>query len=166
MKKRGARFNRDVCTVNPCFSLGDSSRIALAVQERLAFDALLQHRAQAEDIEVIAATLETAIRAVRMTHKEAPHLFEPGGLAETQRVLMRAAHAMLKARQRFDKTGVYGLDGPGRLHITEADELIAHTRKPGTITRRTWLLAHRQNLATRDGIPIARTIEDIDTCTI
>jgi hypothetical protein len=166
MKKKGAKFNRDRCTINPLFALGIESRNALGTMERAAVAALLEHRATPEDVGLITAMLQSSIRAVRLTHKETPDEHEPGVLDEAQRVIMRAALAVRAARQRFDKTGTYGLDSAGRAHVIEADELIADCRKPGRITRRVWLLAHRQNLADRAGIPIPETLEGIDQCTL
>lgn len=166
MKKRGAKFNTDRCTVNPLFALGIESRNALGVMERAAVAALLEHRATLEDVNVVRSMLQVAIRAVRITHKETPDLYEPGALAEAQRLVMRGALAVRAARQRFDSTGVYGLDSTDRRHVIEADELIADCRRPGRITRRVWLLAYRQNLADRGGISVPETLEGIDQCTL
>ena len=166
MKKRGARFNTNSCAINPLFALGIESRNALGTMERASVAALLEHRATAEDVNTVKSMMQVAIRAVRITHKETPDLYEPGALAEAQRVFMRAALAVRAAAKRFDATGVYGLDGTGRAHVIEADQLIADSRKPGRITRRVWLIAYRQNLADRAGIPIPETLEGIDQCTL
>lgn len=109
---------------------------------------------------------QMSIRAVRITHKGTPDLYEPGALADAQRLFMRALNAVLGAARRYDATGVYGLDADGRAQVIEADQLIADSRKPGRITRRVRLLAYRQNLAGTPAITIPDTPEGIDQCTL
>lgn len=166
MKKRGAKFNTNRCEINPLFALAIEGRNALGTMERAAVAALLEHRATREDIGVVGSMMQVAIRAVRITHKETPDLYEPGALAEAQRIAMRAILAVRAAIHRFDSTGVYGLDAAGRQHVIAADELIADARKPNRITRRVWLLAYRQNLASRGNLTIPETLEGIDQCTL
>lgn len=166
MRKQGAKFKTTRCLQNPCFALPQEGRNQLEVRERAAVDALLEHRADKDDIGTLTTMFQTAIRAIRISHAEAAHLFEPGALAEAQRVVMRAAHGLLSAEQRHDRTGVYGLDAIGRQHIIEADQLIGDCRKPGRITRRVWLLAFRESMRVRSGLRIPQTLEEIDQCTL
>ena len=166
MKKQGARFNTDRNLQNPCFALLAEGRNALAVNERTSIDALLEHRASADDVGTLKTMFETAIRAIRISHKEAAYLYEPGSLAEAQRIVMRAASALHAAERRMDTAGVYGLDAAGRQHIIAADQTIADCRKPGRITRRVWLLAFRESIRNRAGILIPPTEEAIELCTL
>lgn len=134
-----------VIPVNPMFALDVHARNRLAITERAAFDALLEHRATDDNIGELETLIETAIRAIGITQREnLPHL-DASGLSEALRVFHRAAWSLKRAKARHQETGVYGLDAGDRGALIQADHLVAEMRQPGVILRKTWLAAFRES---------------------
>lgn len=136
-----------VIPVNPLFALDIHARNRLATTERAAFDALLEHRATADNIGELETLIETAIRAIGITQREnLPHL-DASGLADALKVFHRAAWSIKRAKARHQDNGVYGLDSGDRTALIQADHLVAEMRQPGVILRKTWLAAFRESYA-------------------
>lgn len=135
--------------INPLFALSVRSRNTLATTERQSLDALLQHRATADNVAELETVMESTIRAIGVTQKQSlPHL-DPSGLADALRVFQRAAWALRRAKQRHAQAGVYGLDAADRAALIHADELVGEMRKPGVILRKTWMAALRESCSSR-----------------
>ena len=153
MRKKGATFRRNISAINPLFSLGADAANRLAIPERIAMDALMAHKANADHIGQLETLVETSIRAVLIAKREAlPHL-DMAALEEALEAFMDAARSLRRAKIRHDKTGVYGLDSADRAAMARADELVGEMRKPGVILRKTWLKAFRES-ATGSGVLI------------
>lgn len=143
MRKQGKRFERNRCTVNPLFALDAHARNRLALTERVAMDAILDHKATADHIAEITTLIEASVRAVLITKEQAlPHL-DGSALDATLQAFYRAARALINARRRHETTGVYGLDAEDRAALIQIDQLVGDMRKPGVILRKTWLQALR-----------------------
>lgn len=136
---------RKVITINPMFALDVSARNRLAATERKAMDAILEHCATKDDIEQIETLIETTIRAIGIA-KDLPHL-DAEGLEAALKVFNRAAWSLKHAKARHKEVGVYGLSASDRDALIQADHLVAEMRKPGVITRKTWLAAFRESYA-------------------
>lgn len=147
MRKQGARFRRNTVTINPLFALNTACRNRLAATERVAMDALLEHRATADNVGEIETLIEASIRAIQIAQREGyPHL-DADGLAQALHAFYRAAHAIKHAKARHAASGVYGLDAADRAALIEADQLVAELRKPGVLLCKTWLMAFREAYA-------------------
>lgn len=146
MKKRGRTFKRNVCAINPLFAMDATCRNLLATSERVAMDALLEHRATPDNMAEIETLIETSIRAATMARTQCPHL-EPASLDRALATFHRAAWSLRHAKGRHKATGVYGLDAADRAALIEADQLVGEMRAPGMILRKTWLLAFRASVA-------------------
>lgn len=144
MRKQGARYRRNTVTVNPLFALNTASRNRLASTERVAMDALLEHRATADNVGEIETLVEASIRALRIAQREGFTHLDAEGIEQALMVFYRAAHAIKAARERHAKVGVYGLSFAGRAALIEADQLVAELRRPGVLLRKTWLMAFRE----------------------
>ena len=146
MRKRGASFRRNTCFINPLFSLDAEAANCMAITERIAMDALLDHKATPDNIGQIETLIETCIRAVKIAKRDAlPHL-DPASLDEALEAFHEAGRALRRAKIRHDKTGVYGLDAADRAAMIQADSLVGEMRKPNVIMRKTWLKAFRESL--------------------
>ncbi len=147
MRKRGASFRRNTCLINPLFSLGAEAANRLAITERIAMDALLDHKATPDHIGQLETLIETSIRATLIAKRDAlPHL-DPASLDEALEAFYEAGRAIRRAKIRHDKTGVYGLDAADRAAMIQADLLVGAMRKPNVILRKTWLKAFRESMS-------------------
>lgn len=147
MRKTGKRFKRNTCTINPLFALSTAARNMLATTERVAIDALLAHTATADHVGEVETLIEASIRAIGIAQREGHGHLDADALGAAVQVFHRAAWAIRRAKERHEATGVYGLDGPGRLAVIQADELVAEMRKPGVLLRKTWLIAFKEAYA-------------------
>ena len=154
MRKRGKRFERNVCGVNPMFALNAECRNALAVPERRAMDALLEHRATDDDIECIETLIEASIRAVRISIETSSHLVH-AQLETALAALYSAALGLRNSKARKAAVGVYGLDAADREALIALDGLVMQMRKPGVILRKTWLAAFRGAMS-KQGVVIPK----------
>ena len=147
MRKRGASFRRNTCLINPLFSLDAEAANRLAITERIAMDALLDHKATPDHIGQLETLIETSIRATLIAKRDAlPHL-DPASLDEALEAFYEAGRALRRAKIRHDKTGVYGLDAADRAAMIQADLLVGAMRKPNVILRKTWLKAFRESMS-------------------
>jgi hypothetical protein len=147
MRKRGASFRRNTCLINPLFSLGAEAANRLAIAERIAMDAMLDHKATPDHIGQLETLIETSIRATLIAKRDAlPHL-DPASLDEALEAFYEAGRAIRRAKIRHDKTGVYGLDAADRAAMIQADLLVGAMRKPNVILRKTWLKAFRESMS-------------------
>lgn len=135
----------DAMPMNPMFSLSVAARNRMAVLERQAFDALLEHRATADDVGQLETLVETAIRAICITRREDMVHLDDSSLDEALKVFHRAAWSIKRAKVRQAQTGVYGLDAADRAALMHADQLVAEMRQPGVILRKTWMTALRES---------------------
>lgn len=158
MRKRGASFRRNTCLINPLFSLDAQASNRLAVTERIAMDALLDHKATADHIGQLETLIETSIRATNIAKRDAlPHL-DQSALDEALEAFFEAARAIRRAKIRHEKAGVYGLDAADRAAMILADQLVGEMRKPNVILRKTWLKAFRESLS-GSGVRIPRATQ-------
>lgn len=144
MRKAGKRFARNTCTINPMFALSTAASNMLSKTERVAMDALLEHRATADNVAEISSLIEASIRAIGIARNEGHQHLDPEALEAALKVFNRAAWALRHARARHQTTGVYGLDSSDRAALIQADELVGQMRKPRALQRRIWLLAFKQ----------------------
>lgn len=139
--------------IPPAFSASLEARVRMATRERAAFDALLEHRASLQDLGVLECLVECAIRAVRHARKLAycKHL-DPDHLTQCERVMQRAGHALHRAKDRHERTGVYGLDALDRQCLIEADQWYGAMNERGAIPRAVWLMAYRDAVQKRGSV--------------
>lgn len=150
------RTRPQVPSSNPLFALTSEARNVMGTSERRAMDALLEHRATDSDCSQIMTLIEASLRALRKTMKLAhqmPHL-DPEALQAADRVLSRAGWAIYRARERWEQTGVYGLDAADRSALIEADTLVGHMRQPNVIQRKTWMAALREAAHDKQGVTL------------
>lgn len=143
--RKPQRQGTKVIPINPLFAMDAHCRNKLATVERRAMDALLEHRATKDDIEQIETLIEAAIRAVRMAKVDNLEHLDTEALDAALATFNRAAWAMKHANARHKEVGVYGLSASDREAVIQADQLVAEMRKPGVITRKTWLNAFRES---------------------
>lgn len=150
------RRHSKVPTINPLFALSAEARNVMGTSERLAMDALLEHRATDSDCAQVMTVIEASIRAIRKSLEvvdEMPHL-DPEALRAALRVFSRAGWSIYRARERFEATGVYGLDAADRGALIQIDGLVGEMRKPNVIFRRIWMAALRESWQSRTGVTL------------
>lgn len=137
----------------PALQMDVSAKVQMAARERLAVDALLAHKATADEVGVLESMTECAIRAIRHARKLSycRHL-DADLLAHCERVLFRAGHALLRAKSRHAATGVYGLDATDRQCVVELDEWHGAMTARGAIPRAVWLMAYRDGVQRRGSV--------------
>lgn len=137
---KGFRNDRWALVIPPCFATQQSAKNQAATKERVSVDALLAHEADAEHMGRVEAMIEVAIRAIRKARK-LPHCkhLDPEQLDEAERVMVRGAQALLKAKGRQRETGVYGLDASDRAAIQAMDEWHGALSARGAIPRAVWI---------------------------
>lgn len=150
------RRHAEVPTINPLFALSSEARNVMGASERRAMDALLGHRAADDDCTQIMTLIEASIRAIRKTLEQAQEMqhLDPEALRAALRVFNRAGWSIYRARERFEATGVYGLDAADRSALIQVDELIGEMRRPGVILRKTWMAALRESWQSRKGVTL------------
>lgn len=139
----------------PAFAMNVDAKVRMAVRERNAIDALLQHKATEQDLQVLEALAECSVRAIRHARKLAycRHL-DPDQLAQCERVMFRLAHALRRAAGRKEATGVYGLDAVDRQCVIEADQWCGAMTERGAIPRAVWLMAYRDGAQNRGRVVV------------
>lgn len=150
MRARKYRLDGELPTP-PAFAMAGDAKVRMGVRERNAVDALLAHRATEQDIGVIESLIEASVRAIKKARKLSycSHL-DADQLAECERVMYRAAHAVRHAKDRHAATGTYGLDALDRACIVAMDEWYGAMTERGAIPRAVWLMAYRDG-ATNNG---------------
>lgn len=146
--------------VNPLFAMDAVCRNRLATSERRSFAALLDHCATASNVAEIETLIETAIRSIRMA-KNLPQI-DQDGADQAVKVFFRAAWSLRRAKARHADTGVYGLDAADREALVRAEALIAEMRRPGVVTRKTWLAAFRDSYTGRGGKVVVPAFEELE----
>jgi hypothetical protein len=159
--RKPQRQSTKVIPINPLFAMDPHCRNKLAIVERKAMDALLEHHATKDDIEQIETLLEASIRAVNLAKAEGAQHLDAEALDAAVKVFNRAAWSIKHAKARHKEVGVYGLSASDRDALIQADQLIAEMRKPGVITRKTWLAAFRESYA-GNGVVIP-AFEELET---
>lgn len=151
MKSR-YRINGEL-PVPPAFSASQASRVRMATRERAALDALLGHTATLQDLGVLECLVECAIRAVRHARKLSycSHL-DAAMLDECERVMLRGAHALHRAKDRHERSGVYGLDALDRQCVIEVDQWYGAMNERGAIPRAVWLMSYRDAVQKRGAV--------------
>lgn len=151
-----ARRPPKVSTINPLFALSAEARNAMGTGERRAMDALLEHRATDDDCCQIMTLIEASIRAIRKTLERADEMaqLDPEALRDALRVFNRAGWSIYRARERFEASGVYGLDAADRTALIQADGLVGQMRQPNVILRKTWMAALRESALDRKGVTL------------
>ena len=141
--------------IPPAFRLPPGKALKLATVESEAVRAILEHRADEEQIGVLDVMVETSIRALDLAPKRPHHCghLDPAALAEGLRVMHRAGHALTHARYRHETGGVYGLNAADRQAITDMADWHAALNAKGAIPRAIWLQALR-SAATGQGVKL------------
>lgn len=139
----------------PAFAMNTDAKVRMAVRERNAFDALLQHKATDQYLQVLEALAECSVRAIRHARKLSycRHL-DPDQLAQCERVMYRLAHALRRAQARKETTGVYGLDAIDRQCVIDADQWYGAMTEQGAIPRAVWLMAYRDGVQCRGRVVV------------
>lgn len=137
------------------FALPAEKAIKLAMPEAEAFDALLAHKATPQQFGIVECICEVGIRAIRKA-KDAPHCrhLDPEALEQALRDFERAGHALKRAKDRHDRTGVYGLDAVDRQCLIELRDWNAALNSPGHIPRAIWFAALRDGAFHRGGVKL------------
>lgn len=137
------------------FALPATKALKLTLPETEAFDALLAHTATPEQFGIVECICEVGIRAIRKAQK-APHCrhLDPEGLEQALRDFGRAGHALTRAKERHDRTGVYGLDAVDRQCVIEMREWNAILNSPGNIPRAIWFAALRDGAFQNGGVKV------------